>query len=250
VSARAVAQRPLGTLVVFNVLFWSYFLASSALFFVVIVLLWLTTAPFDRRRSAMHAVSSFWAAHYLAYAPGAGVVVRGRERLDPRASYVYASNHASMVDILACMALYLPYRWVSKLENVYVPFIGWALYLDDHVLVRRRDLGSIKRMAKKCHALLASGHSLFVFPEGTRSPDGRLLPFFSGAFRFAARHRRPLVPVVLHGTRDVLGKGRLLVSPHPVTVEVLEPIDPAVVDHDWKKLRDLVRSRMEEALAS
>lgn len=249
-SARAAEPRSALTLVAFNLVFWAYFVCSSALFFVVIVLLWLTTAPFDRRRHVMHMVSSFWAAHYLAYAPGAGIEVRGRERLDPRESYVYASNHASMVDILACMALYMPYRWVSKLENVYAPFIGWALYLDDHVLVRRRNLASIKRMAKKCHALLASGHSLFVFPEGTRSPDGRLLPFFSGAFRFATRHRRRLVPVVLHGTRDVLGKGRLFVSPHPVTVEVLEPIDPAVVDHDWKKLRDLVRSRMEEALSS
>jgi 1-acyl-sn-glycerol-3-phosphate acyltransferase len=234
-------------LTAFNLAFWPYLLGTSAVAFGGLVALRALTAPFDRKKKLAHLFNTYWASHYLADAPRAGITVEGREKIDPNRAYVYVANHQSMVDILACSALHTPFKWVSKVENVYAPFIGWAMPIADYVLLKRGNLPSIKRMVKRCRALLRDGESIFVFPEGTRSPDGELLPFYPGAFRLAVWADAPILPVVLDGTRTVLGKGTVVVDPTPVRVQVLDPIEPREVGGDWKRLRDLVRARMQAA---
>jgi 1-acyl-sn-glycerol-3-phosphate acyltransferase len=236
-------------LLIYNLIYWPYLLLSCAVLFFPALLLWLVTLPFDRRQRALTWYTTLWGAHYLAWAPLAGVTVEGRERAPQDAPCVYVSNHQSMVDILAVFATRLSFKWVSKVENFYAPFLGWNMALNGYVPLKRGHLPSIMRMVRRCDALLRAGESLFVFPEGTRSDDGQLRTFFGGAFRIAARNRVPIVPVLLEGTREILPKGRFRIVPRHVRVRILDPIDPASVDYDHKRLHDVVRARMLEEQA-
>jgi 1-acyl-sn-glycerol-3-phosphate acyltransferase len=230
----------------YNVLYWPYLFGTCMLLFWPALAIWLVTIPFDRRLRLLHAFTCLWGAHYLAWAPFAGVRVVGRERVPDR-PVVYVSNHQSMVDTLAVFAIRMPFKWVSKVENFWVPFLGWNMALNRYVALKRGHLPSILRMVRTCLARLREGSSLFIFPEGTRSPDGELLPFFRGAFRIAVRSRVPVVPVLIEGTGVILPKSSFSITPVPVLVEILDPIDPADVGFDHKRLHDVVRARMAEA---
>jgi len=234
-------------LFVYNLVYWPYMLATCAALFVPALVIWLFTFWWDARLRALTWYTTLWGAHYLTWAPLAGVTVLGLEHAPRGSSCIYVANHQSMVDILAIFATRLPFKWVSKIENFYVPFLGWNMLLNRYVALKRGYLPSIMRMVRTCNALLRSGESLFVFPEGTRSADGELRPFYQGAFRLAARNRVPIVPMVIEGTRDILPKGRFRIVPRPVRVQILEPIDPASVGYDHKRLHDVVRARMKQA---
>jgi 1-acyl-sn-glycerol-3-phosphate acyltransferase len=231
-------------LLVYNLLYWPYLVFSCAVLFVPALLIWLFTFFWDRRRQVLGAYTSLWGAHYLAWAPFAGVTVEGRSRVPRGTPCVYVSNHQSMVDILAVFATRLPFKWVSKVENFYAPFLGWNMLLNRYIALKRGNLPSIRRMVRACDACLRSGDSLFVFPEGTRSSDGELKSFFQGAFRIAVRNRVPIVPMVIEGTHNILPKGQFRIVPRPVLVRVLEPVDPASVDYDHRRLHTMVRERM------
>lgn len=248
-GAEAGARKPEAELngfilLVYNLLYWPYLILSCAVLFVPALLIWLFTFFRDPRRQALGAYTSLWGAHYLAWAPFAGVTVEGREHVPRGTPCVYVSNHQSMVDILAVFATRLPFKWVSKVENFYAPFLGWNMLLNRYIPLKRGNLPSIRRMVRACHACLRGGDSLFVFPEGTRSSDGELKSFFQGAFRIAVRNRVPIVPMVIEGTHNILPKGQFRIVPRPVLVRILEPVDPASVDHDHKRLHTLVRERM------
>jgi 1-acyl-sn-glycerol-3-phosphate acyltransferase len=231
-------------LVVYNLVYWPYLMSTVALLFPLVVLVRALT--FWTRRYT-HALTSAWGGHYLSAAPFAGVEVDGREHAPP-GRCIFVSNHQSMVDVLAVFATRLPYLWVSKRENFWVPFLGWTMWVNGYVGLRRRHLPSIFKMLRRCEAHLGAGRSLFVFPEGTRSPDGNLIEFYRGAFWMSSRYKVPIVPVLIEGTRGILPKHQLFISPQPVRVRILPPIEPSLVDFDSRKLRDLTHERMAEGL--
>lgn len=233
-------------LVLYNLLYWPYLFGTCAILFVPALAIWLATFFWDRRLRALGWYTSLWGAHYLTWAPLTGVTVEGLSRVPGDRPCVYVSNHQSMVDILAVFATRLPFKWVSKVENFYAPFLGWNMVLNRYVPLKRGHLPSIMRMVRACNARLREGSSLFVFPEGTRSEDGELRSFFRGAFRIAVRNRVPIVPMIIEGTGQVLPKGRFRIAPRPVLVRILDPVDPASVDYDHKRLHDVVRARMIE----
>jgi 1-acyl-sn-glycerol-3-phosphate acyltransferase len=103
-------------------------------------------------------------------------------------------------------------------------------------------------MLRKSEKMLRSGQALCVFPEGTRSPDGQLIPFYRGAFWLAARAGVPIVPLVIDGTQEVIAKHRARIVPLQVDVHILPPVHGKEVDGDSHRLRDLVRERMAEEL--
>jgi 1-acyl-sn-glycerol-3-phosphate acyltransferase len=129
-----------------------------------------------------------------------------------------------------------------------VPVLGWNMTLNGYIRLKRGNLPSIMRMFRTCLARLRTGHSLFVFPEGTRSPNGDLIPFYPGAFRIAARSGIPIVPVVIEGTAGILPKGSFRITPRRVVVQILDPIPPDEVAGNWRRLRDLTRARMSAEL--
>ena len=237
---------PLG-LALYNAIYWPYLLGSCALLFFPALFLWLITF-WDPKRSWLAKYTSYWGAHYLAWAPFASVRVEGLEHARPERPCVYVVNHQSMVDILAVFATHLPYLWVSKVENFYAPFLGWNMWLNGYVPLKRGFLPSILRMVRSCLKRLGQGHSLCVFPEGTRSPDGNLIAFYRGAFWVATKCRVPIVPIVVEGTGAILRKNRLQIRPQQTLVRVLPAIEPAEAGFDDRKLRDLVFARMADEL--
>jgi len=248
-GAEGRAEPPTGLLLgVYNLFYWPYLLATCALFFVPALVIFAVTAPFDSRRRALHWYTCIWGAHYLAWAPLAGVRVEGLERAKASGPCIYVSNHQSMVDVLAVFAMRTPFLWVSKIENFYVPFLGWNMWLNGYVPIRRGYLPSIMRMVRMCHRKLREGHSLFVFPEGTRSTTGELIRFYPGAFRLAVRNKVPIVPVIIDGTQDILPKSQLFIRPRPVLLRILEPIHPESVGNDHRQLLEVVRTRMQREL--
>jgi 1-acyl-sn-glycerol-3-phosphate acyltransferase len=248
-AAPRVADPGALVVVLYNLLFWPYLLVTVAILFFPALFLFLVTFAWDRHLWILHRYTSVWASHYVVRAPLVPFKLEGAEHYERGGTYVFVSNHQSMVDILAVFATGFDYKWVSKVENFYAPFIGWAMVLNRYVALKRGHLPSILRMFRRCERCLKDGESLFIFPEGTRSPDGELQSFHRGAFVLAARNDVPILPVVIEGTGRILGKGSRRIVPVPVTVRVLPPISPASVGGDDRKLRDLVHDAMAAELA-
>ena len=208
-----------------SLLFWSFLVVSSLLLFPVALLIWATTVLFDRRLVLLHRFTCFWASLYTWLNPVWRVHIEGRDKIRPDAAYVMVANHQSLLDILVLFRLFTHFKWVSKIENFRVPAIGWNMALNGYIKLRRGDKDSIADMMAACERTLADGNSIMMFPEGTRSPDGRLRDFKHGAFTLAQQTRRPLLPILIHGTADALPKrGFVLQGRHAISVRVLEEI--------------------------
>ncbi|MEW6271769.1 MAG: lysophospholipid acyltransferase family protein [Thermodesulfobacteriota bacterium] len=207
---------------VLSPLFWLGIALSSIVLFPVALLIWLVTAPFDRRLRLLHRFTCFWASLYSWLNPAWRVHVLGRENVRPGATYVMVANHLSFLDILVLFRLQRHFKWVSKVEMFRIPVIGWNMRLNRYVALRRGDKDSIREMMDACRRTLAEGSSLMIFPEGTRSPDGRLRAFKPGAFRLALDARVPILPIVISGTADALPKhGIVLRGRHQIGIRVL-----------------------------
>lgn len=210
---------------VYSAGFWVFLTLSSIALFPFAVAIWAATVLFDRRLVILHQFTCFWGSIYTFVNPLWPVTVRGREKIDPRETYVMVANHLSLLDILVLFRLYRHFKWVSKIENFKIPCIGWNMYLNRYIPLRRGSRESIVQMMASCEKTLAEGNSVMMFPEGTRSRNGVLQLFKPGAFELALRSDRPLLPIVVEGTSEALPKrGFVLRGRHPIRVTVLDPI--------------------------
>lgn len=208
-----------------STLFWIFLTLSSIALFPVAVVIWLVTLPFDRRLVVLHRFTCFWASLYTWLNPVWRVHVEGREKIDPRAAYVMVANHQSLLDILVLFRLFTHFKWVSKIENFRVPCIGWNMSMNRYIKLRRGDKESIEQMMAACERTLAEGSSIMMFPEGTRSADGRLKAFKHGAFTLAQKVRVPILPIIVEGTAHALPKrGFILQGRHAIRIRVLDAI--------------------------
>ena len=235
-------------LAAFSALYWAFFALTLPVFFAVAVLIFLVTAPFDRRRVILHLYTCAWASFYVYLSPIWRCRVVGRDRLPWKGPAVIVANHLSLIDILVLHRLYRPFKWVSKSSNFRLPFLGWNMRLNGYVPITRGQADSVIRMMKRCRELLGEGCPLLFFPEGTRSASGELQPFKDGAFQLAMESGVPVIPVALSGTHRTLPKhGILLRNRMDALVEVLEPIDPAGFE-TAAALREAARGAISRAL--
>lgn len=208
-----------------SVHFWISLFVVSGLMFPVAVLLWLVTLPFDRRKYLLHQYTCRWADIILAINPYWKVEVDGRSNFDPDTVYVIVSNHQSGLDIVVLFKLHAHFKWVAKKELFKVPFIGWSMALNGYISIERGRGRSKLRMMDRAAQAIREGNPVIIFPEGTRSPDGRLQPYQSGAFRLARETRSPILPVAITGTSGAIRKGGLLVHRNRhMKISILEPI--------------------------
>jgi 1-acyl-sn-glycerol-3-phosphate acyltransferase len=201
----------------------------------------LLSTLFERSGNFSHRCARGWAWMILKTS-GVRVTVTGLERLDSSRSYVFAANHQSIYDIpivFACLPFQL--RIISKESLGRIPFIGWHLLRAGHVLVDRSNPGAgiVKKMAR----LVDAGHSLIVFPEGTRSIDGVVGRFKGGSFVIAVQSALPVVPITITGSRHVMRKGQVTVHRGAVALTVHEPIETQDLSRDLvRELADRVRA--------
>ena len=233
-----------------SALFWAFLVLSSIVLFPVALVVWAVTAPFDRRLVVLHRFTCFWASLYTWLNPAWRVAVEGRYKIRRDAAYVIVANHQSLLDILVLFRLFVHFKWVSKVENFRVPFIGWNMSLNRYIKLRRGSRESVARMMDACERTLAGGSSVMIFPEGTRSRDGRLQPFKPGAFTLAQRTGAAILPIVVEGTARALPKrGFVLQGRHDIRVRVLDEIPHAsFAGHPVDAVSDAVRQRFAVAL--
>lgn len=189
---------------------------------VVLGALSLASLLADRRGRVAHRCARAWARLILA-TTGVRTSARGVEQVDRGASYVFVSNHQSIYDVpVLFAALPLQLRIIAKASLGRFPVLGWHLRWTGHLLVdrARAGAGALKQVAR----MMRRGHSLIVFPEGTRSADGRVGRFRRGLFLLAIDAGLPVVPVAVAGTRRVMRKGRLTTRPGDVTLVVHPPV--------------------------
>jgi 1-acyl-sn-glycerol-3-phosphate acyltransferase len=183
----------------------------------------------DRRGHAAHWCARAWSWLILA-TTGVEVSASGLERVEPDHTYVFVSNHQSIYDIPVIFAS-LPFqlRIIAKESLGRFPFLGWHLSRAGHLLVDRSNPDR-SRILNRWRRLVSDRISLIIFPEGTRSADGRVGRFKAGGFLLALEAGLTIVPLSISGSRDVMKKGRLATRPGHVTLRVHEPIVTPKID--------------------
>lgn len=230
-----------------------FLIPAIGVYTIVLGTLSILSSLWDRSGDLGHRCARTWSSLILK-TTGVRVSVQGLDRLDPRRSYVLAVNHQSIYDIpILFAALPLQLRIVAKASLGSFPFLGWHLRRTGHLLVDRKNPGA--DIVDKMGRLVSESHSLIVFPEGTRSVDGRVGRFKKGSFVVAIEAQLPVVPVSVAGSRFVMSKGQLMVRPGDVRVMVHEPIPTAGVTRQQviefgNHVRDVVRSAVDEPAAS
>jgi 1-acyl-sn-glycerol-3-phosphate acyltransferase len=191
---------------------------------IVLGTLSLCSSLVDRKGHFAHWCARTWSRLILATS-GVHVVARGLERLEPGRTYVFVANHQSIYDI-PILFWSLPYqlRIIAKESLGNIPFMGWHLRRTGHMLVNRKR-PEPRHIIAWASRLTAGGLSLIVFPEGTRSRDGRVARFKGGSFYVAIEAGLPIVPLSVVGSRHVMLKGRVTSYPGEVLLIVHEPID-------------------------
>jgi len=228
--------------------FWLVFTLTSPVGMVVGLLVALYSAATDPDRKLVHAFICRWTPAYLRAWPGWEVEVTGREKI-PRGACVLVANHQSMADVVACMTLRSQFKFVSKASLFRLPVVGWMMRLARYVSVVRGRPKSMHRMMAECREWLRRGMPVLIFPEGTYSEDGRLLPFRRGAFQLAIEEKVPLVPVLLTGTTGlVIGDGPWMRPRCHIRVAVQDPVPAAELGEDEDALAARVRERYQALL--
>jgi 1-acyl-sn-glycerol-3-phosphate acyltransferase len=174
------------------------------------------------------------------------VEVVGREHLQPDQAYVYASNHRSSFDIFVLISE-LPgkFLWVAKQSLFRIPVFGWALHRMGSVPVDRSNLQTAVKSLNRAAAIVKSGVSMIIFPEGTRGTTAELLPFKKGVFVMAIKAGQPIVPVSISGTSAIQPPGSFRVRPGPIRVVIAPPISP----QDFRRKEDLMDA-VRQAIAA
>ena len=197
------------------------FLAFSTLFLgIIVIALCLVGAP----DFASRVFATAWARINSAVVM-MSIDVEGREHVDPKQSYVIVANHQSLIDIYALYGfLGIDFKWVMKKELRAVPVLGVCCELMGHILIDRSNTDAALSSINHAKARIRDGMSVVFFPEGTRSRNGDLRQFKKGAFRFAQEMSLPILPVVIHGTKDILPSDTIDLAPGHAVVEILPPI--------------------------
>lgn len=200
--------------------FW--LIPAIGVYTVVLGCLSLASSLVDRSGNAAHRCARAWS-RLILLTTGVRLRVEGLESLPREGACIFVSNHQSIYDIpILFWALPFQLRIIAKASLGRFPVLGWHLRCTGHLLVERERTGAAT--LKHVAAMTAGGQSLIVFPEGTRSRDGRVGPFKRGLFLMAIEAGLPVVPVSVAGSRHVMLKGRLMTCPGDVDVVVHEPI--------------------------
>ena len=212
------------------------------------LVVFLVTTPFDRNRvltsSFYRLLPAFWSRSF----PFWRIRIEGSWPAGG-GSYVIVANHQSFLDIFALCNIAHEWKWVAKKSLFRIPMFGWGLSLSGSISLDRGDTASALAVMAECHRYLAERISVMMFPEGTRSTDGKLLPFKPGAFRLALEAGVPVLPIAVSGTAAGMPKGGFWVRPTTITLRILEPVPTAGLKiHEIPRVRDDVRQRIARAL--
>jgi len=217
--------------------YYILFIALALVLLVVYCAVFLLTVLIDRRRMVLHGVGRAWSWCIYAICPLWRVRVTGKENArrgegsvkglgegeGRKKGFVIVANHQSLLDIPLLYRIPLHFKWVSKREVLRMPVFGAVLWMQNNITIRRGEAADAKRFLEEGRRWLDRGVSVMVFPEGTRSPSGKMRRFREGAFLLAKKAGAPILPVATEGTGS-LNKGWRLRMPHAFRVSILPPV--------------------------
>jgi 1-acyl-sn-glycerol-3-phosphate acyltransferase len=220
--------------------------------YTIIFCIWaFIMAFFDKKngRTIHFFVAVPWAKTILRVC-GIGVRRTGRKNVNARVPRIYMTNHQSYFDIFALLA-YLPvdFKFILKQELMRIPFLGLAMRKAEYIGIQREDprkaIQSINQAAEK----IKHGTSVVIFPEGTRSIDGRLQPFKKGGFNLALKAGCDIVPVTINGSHRIVPKGSLTINKGQFSMHIGKPISvKGFSKRNLIQLMDRVREAMRNQL--
>ena len=178
--------------------------------------------------------------------------ISGETISDPRHPYVVVSNHQSLADIPLISNLPWEMKWMGKIELFKLPILGWMMFLSGDISVDRKNARSGAQALIRAQRYLEKHCSVMIFPEGTRTLDGRVRPFTDGAFHLAIRAKVPILPLAIDGSRDCIPKNSWKFGkPSDIHLKVLPPVDTSSMTiDDVSRLRDIVRHAIMREVAA
>ncbi|MGB8491242.1 MAG: lysophospholipid acyltransferase family protein [Bacteroidales bacterium] len=210
-----------------SIIVWLIGITWVIVLFPLTFIIWLLVLPFDHERRLIHWLLMYQSFFLCRLIPIWTIRIEGRGKALKNTTYVIISNHQSMLDILMINCLRYRFKWVSKIENMKVPVLGWYLRMAKYIIVDRDNTESREEMLEISYMHLKKGMSVMLFPEGTRSQDGELGFFKRGAFQLALETGRPILPILIDGTGSVLPKhGFVFKTGHNIMIRVLDPVLP------------------------
>jgi 1-acyl-sn-glycerol-3-phosphate acyltransferase len=202
---------------------------------------------FSKTGHLSHQVAIWWAKSIL-FVANVKVITKGGGNLEPGRSYILMANHQSNFDILALFAgLPVQFRWLAKAELFKIPIFAHGMRACGYISIDRSNRESAFQSIQRAASKMKNGVSVMIFPEGTRSLDGKLLPFKKGGFVLAADAAIPIVPITITGSFSIMPKKRLKIQSGVICLEILAPIESASRTKD--ELLPAVRKVISEALA-
>lgn len=208
-------------------------------------------APFSPSGHLVHWITRWWSRTLLRVG---GVIVQGHglDHISPGRPCVIVANHASAADIpIIFGSLPFQFRVIAKASLFHIPILGWCMRLAGYISIDRESPTRAMRSLERAARQLRSGLPVLVFPEGTRSRTGELLPFTKGAFLLAIQAGAPVVPLAIVGSHDILARGSLRVHRGTVTLIVAPPIDTqGLTSKDRGRLAEIVYDTILNCLIS
>ncbi len=197
-----------------------------------------------------HKLTHFWGRSCL-FLSGLEFTVSGTENIPQNSPAIYVSNHQSNFDIpLIYSGLPVPFSWLAKKELFLVPLFGFAMKRNGCIPIdrsnRRTTMHSIIAAAQQ----IKNGTSVVIFPEGTRTPDGQLQEFKKGALLIAAKAQVPVVPIVIHGSYEIMPKDRWKIEAGKLRLDILPPIPTTGlktrdIDQLTEKIHNLIATNLQ-----
>jgi 1-acyl-sn-glycerol-3-phosphate acyltransferase len=208
---------------------WVFF-ATLVCGIVVIVL-----SFFVRSGHPLHKIAQFWGRSIL-FVSRVKVSVKGWSNIDVEGPYIYMANHQSNFDIPVLLGhLAVQFRWLAKVELFKIPIFGHSMRKAGYISIDRYHRESAFRSLQVAANKIKSGVSVLIFPEGTRSRDGKIRRFKKGGFVLAVDSGVPIVPVVIKGTRAIMPKGKFRIYAGHVSLVIHKPIDTSIYTRETKE---------------
>lgn len=231
----------------FSIFVWLYFSFLFLLFFIIISVVFLVTFPFDRYRKVPNYILSIMARGMMMASPGWKKEFSGMDKYDGGEPTIFIANHQSFLDMALIYHLPWKMKWVSKRSLALIPVMGWLVWLTGHLTINRKSRGALKKLQNLVQPL-RDMVPVMIFPEGTRTLDGKLKPFKNGPFLLSKEYGFRIQPMVIDGGTHAMPPGSKVLNPKvDFKVKVLDAVYPDNFE-DMMALREHCRQLMEHEL--
>ena len=223
-----------------------YLNAFIAIYTIIMCIWGVLSSVFDRSGRVVHDYTAVPWAKMILWVCGVRGRVKGLENVETNVPRIYLTNHQSYFDIFALLA-YLPvdFKFILKQELMKIPLFGFAMRRARYIGIDRENPRKAVKSINEAANRIKNGASVVIFPEGTRSADGRLQEFKNGGFRLAIKSGCDVVPVAIIDSRHIVPKGSLRINRGTIAISIGKPI--SVKEYSKKEMGQLM-ARVREAM--